>query len=354
MSHRSSRFLLGSVLLFFSVASFAQVPDTVPSVQTAAQTGTLSGIWENSSRFVEFSKDGRMRIILKPYYGFVYEDTGWLPYVELPSDADTGAGAGISSVDGAAPSASSVHRISVRYSGERSDQLVPLAIIGDGMYFRFFSRMETSPAESPSGASGTGAVTEATLSGFWLSSGNADALRLYRSEETDEFFSYWFSGASYCRIRYWATDARERNVNARFPGPDGATVEIPKFIRIGEVLYTCVTSTGTTLRNYERGSWSLKDGKISFVPTNVAYAGTAAAVREPLSCVLSSDGTVLAFGEPYLVRSKIADLDAEITKHNGLRRPPRKPVFGYMDLDFRWDEIEKIRNNGKAPADTGE
>lgn len=292
-----------------------------------ATASPLAGVWTNASRFVEFSADGKLRIVLKPYYGFVYEDTGWIP---------------CSVATAANPS---VFDIAVRYAGEKKDQFVPAAVIGDGMYFRFFTRYG-----EPTGPSATATATAATLDGFWVASGNADALRLYRSDETKEFFSYYFSGSAYCKIRYWLTDARKRDVEARFPGPDGADVGIPKFIEIGDKLYTCVTSTGTVLRNYETGSWSAKDGSIAFKPANVAFAGTAAANREPSAIALSADGTTLAFGKPYLTRSAIADLDAEIKAHNGLTRPPRKPVFGYMELDFHWDEIEKIRNNGVAPV----
>ena len=102
------------------------------------------------------------------------------------------------------------------------------------------------------------------------------------------------------------------------------------------------------MRNYEYGTFALADGKISFKPANIAYSGTAARVREPVSVVLSDDGIILALGKPYLSRSKITDLDAEIKAHNGRTRPPRKPVFDYMKLDFHWDEVDAIRNNGST------
>ena len=126
---------------------------------------------------------------------------------------------------------------------------------------------------------------------------------------------------------------------------------MPKFIPIAGTLYTCVTSTGKVLRNYESGTFASASGALTFNPSAVVFSGTAAAVREPLKFALSADGTALALGEPYLVRSKVADLSAEIKTHNALRRPPRKPIFGFMKLDFHWDEIEKIRNNGVAPTE---
>lgn len=296
----------------------AQSAPSAPAGQpaTSAQSAPLVGVWQNAARFVEIAAGGKLRIVLKPYYGFVYEDTGWMP---------------------CAVSGDDTFLLSIRYPGTKTNVTAPVAHLGDGLWFGFYRRFGQA---APGGAG---------LDGFWKAEGAPAALRLYPEERADEFFCYWFSGASYCRVRYWKTDARFRDLAAEFSAPDGETVLIPKFIRLGEDLYTCIVSTGTTLRNYERGTFALKDGRISFAPENVVYAGTAAAVRESVRVTFSPDGAILALGEPYLTRAQIADLDAEITAHNGLRRPPRKPVFGYMDLDFRWDEIERIRNNGKAP-----
>lgn len=355
---RSRLLARASIAVAFFLIAVSQPTDAQPAVPataselTPATTIALTGIWTNPSRFVEFTADNKMRIVLKPYYGFVYEDTGWIPCSSTAANTFAAS--------------SSVYDIAVHYTGEKKDQFVPVAVIGDGMYFRFFTRYgatttadtaapaaPAAPAATVVSAAGNATTALATafpLDGFWLASGNADELRLYRSDEIKEFFSYYFSGGTYYKIRYWMTDARKKDVEARFPGPDDAEIGIPKFIEIGDKLYTCITSTGTVLRNYETGSWSVTDGKISFKPVEVAFAGTAAAIREPSAITLSSDGTVLAFGKPYLTRSAIANLDAEITAHNGLRRPPRKPVFGYMELDFHWDEIEKIRNNGVVPS----
>lgn len=357
----------------------------------AAQANLLAGIWENRSRFVEFASDGRLRIVLKPYYGFVYEDTGWLPYFFTAGD------------DPAADSPF-LCRLAVRYTGEKTDQLVPAAVIGDGLYVRFFRRLPDSPptpafsvppsspsgsilngagvadpaagsqaaasaatalsaptpglsadsaipagSSASSGAAASGEVAASPLAGFWMAAGNADALRLYKSEPIPEFYCYYFSGAHYYRIRYWADDVRFKDVRAAFNGKDGATLTVPKFIRIGDTLYTCITATGAKLRNYESGTYALKDGLLSLAPDRVMYKGTEPGVTEPVPYALSADGALFALGAPYLSRSKVANLDAEITAHNGKRRPPRKPVFDYLDLDFHWDEVDALRN-GTGPA----
>jgi hypothetical protein len=357
-----------------------------------------------------------MRFVLKTYYAFVYEDRDWIPYTVTPLMLDSGApttapasnadgasasGAPVSApsssassapvpsssaeLESASPVSSSAFVLSLRYPKEKRDAEVPLAVIGDAIYFRFYRKMEiTAPAGSATGsttgnavqdqpdgvdgkpaiiagsegsavasASTSNALNAASssnpLDGFWIAAGNADALRLYRSDPVQEFFCYYFKGNDYYRIRYWATDARPKDVQAGFTGRNGEPLAVPKFIPIAGTLYTCVTSTGKVLRNYESGTFSGASDALTFKPSAVVFSGTAAAVRESLKYALSSDGTALALGAPYLVRSKVADLTAEIKAHNALRRPPRKPIFGFMKLDFHWDEIEKIRNNGVAP-----
>ncbi len=383
MSRTRNAVALFAVLLiaFPAVAQSAQGDRGAAVVASAAglSAGTLAGVWENKSRFVEFADGKGMRIVLKPYYGFVYEDTGWIP-------------ASVSGLSGGgSPSGSTggVSRISVRYSGERSDAEVPAALLGDGLWFRFFSRIDTATAtiaadalssrdgataDSPAAsgaavgapavsasaaASGASAADEDAqtaelarrLAGFWRAAGVTDAMRLYRSEAAPDFYTYYFSGTRYWRIRYWATDARKRDILARFPGPDGVDVPVPKFIEISGTLYTCVTGTGTLVRNYETGSWTLANGKMAFKPDSVVYPGTAAEYRNPAKVTLSADGAVLAFGEPWLAKTAIGDLDADITAHNGLRRPPREPLLEFMDLDFRWEDIARIRNHGMDPAE---
>lgn len=301
-------------------ASAAQASVALPASRA------LEGVWENSERFVHFSEAG-MRIVLKPYYGFVWEDTGFIPAVV------TGEGG--------------IHTLTVGYPREKKASSIPVAVCGEGLYLAFLTRVE--PVASSSNDATTLAESGAQpLDGFWLAGGNSDGILLYRQEAKDELFAYWFAGSSYCRIRYWAADVLKKDIQAVFTMPDGTEASVPKFLEIGGILYTCITSTGRILRNYERGTFSADGGALRFKPEVVAFAATAAAVYEPVPFAFSEDGNTLALGKPYLTRSPITDLDAEIAAHNGKRRPPRKPVFGYMELDFRWDEVDRIRGD-EAP-----
>lgn len=356
------RLFITLLLAFLSAATaFSQIP----------------GIWQNSGRFVEFSADGRMRIVLKPYYGFVYQDTGWRSCTVSAVAADAVAAPdtiGASSSASFPPAVPGLFNLTIRYAGEKKDCLVPVALIRDSLYFRFYRKLAL-PVAAASGDAvtvdsvpSTGSVSSRThpvtltaasganpsaeaggpLDGFWQAAGNADALRLYRSEPVDEFYCFYFLGNTYYRIRYWAADVRFKDIAAEFTAVSGEKLTVPKFIPMDGVLYTCITSTGKILRNYENGTFALKDGALLFKPENVVFSGTAAAVAKPLRYAFSEDGSVLALGSPYLVRSKVADLDAEIASHNALRRPPRKPIFDFMKLDFHWDEIERIRNGNKS------
>ena len=309
----------GIVMLWALLPAFFCAQEAVPDAAARELSGAtpLEGVWQNSSRFVEFSHLKGMRVVLKPYYSFVYDPYDWLPCA-VTADPD-------------AP-LSLVFSLTLRYPGEKKVSTVPAALIGDSLFFSFFHKT----------AAGNG---EASLDGFYRSAGNADGLRLYRSEPEADFFSWYFSGNTYYRIRYWAADVRFKDIDAQFKSVSGEDLKVPKFIEIDGILYTCITSTGKILRNYESGVYSIADGFITFSPSNVVFAGTAAAVAKPLRVSVSQDGSVLAFGEPYLVRTPLVSLDSEIASHNALRRPRRKPIFGFMDLDFYWDEIARIRGN---------
>lgn len=317
------RFLIKRVLSIFLLTLFV-----------SAIYSEITGLWENASRFVEFSADAHVRVVLKPFYGFVYEDAllASCPVTDELVLPDAG-----------------IFTLSLRYEGEKKDAPIPLARIGDSLFFRFFRKIsagagsETVTTTTANATTTSPAAAVGTLDGFYQSSGNVDALLLYRAAEESEFYCYYFAGNTYYRIRYWITDARFKDVQASFSSASGKQMSVPKFIHVAETLYTCITSTGKVLHNYETGIYTFTDGYISFKPNSIVFSGTAAAVRKPLRVTLSQDGTLLALGEPYLVKSKIVGLDVEIKAHNGLRRPLRKPIFGFMNLDFHWDEIERIR-----------
>ncbi|HPX48787.1 MAG TPA: hypothetical protein PK408_11345, partial [Treponemataceae bacterium] len=161
----------------------AQTSPDVSAPPAIPASRDLDGVWENGDRFVEFSEAG-MRIVLKPYYGFVWEDTGVLP-------------ATVAGENG-------LFTITAGYPGEKNEASIPVAVAGDGLYLAFMRRVESTA----SGAASSGPVSP--LDGFWLAGGNSDGIRLYRQALKEEIFAYYFAGSSYCRIRYWAVEALKK------------------------------------------------------------------------------------------------------------------------------------------------
>lgn len=306
-------------------------PEAAPAPEDTRSP--LAGIWENRDRFVEFTADGRMRIVLKPYYGFVYQDTGYI------------------SCDIAYPTPSRERAlVTPRYAGEKNLSSLPVLVLADSFYLSFLSREDPVPPADATASEATptdATAAEATSTdGLWLASGAGLPILLYKPEPTDDLFGWVFRGRAYWKIRYWKTDARFRDKKAAYAVPGGPDLSVPKFLTVGGELYTCVTGTGTKLRNIESGTFSVADGKLSFKPDRPVYAGTEARYRDAVPFRLSPDGRSLSLGEPWLARSGVADLDAAIAEHNAKRRPARKPIFEFMELDFHWDEIERIRRNG--------
>ena len=311
--------------IFFAAAIFFLLLAPPQGAHLQEKVGMpLFGIWENSTRFVEITPDERMRIVLKPYYAFVYEDEGFLSCAVTEERTFEGGG---------------VYTLLVSYPGQRMRQRIPAAVLeGAGLYTGFYTREENDAAATAT----ADAEIDAALSGFWVYQGDAGGIRLYSLEPINEFYCLYFDGDRYYRIRYWLTDARFRSLRAAFRADDGEKeLSVPKFLRNGDRLYTCVTGTGTRLRNYESGTWEYSDGAISFAADKAVFAGRN--MLETAAFRLADDGSCLLLGEPQLSRSSLSDMDAEMHEHNALRRPQRKPPLGFMELDFYWDEIERLR-----------
>lgn len=322
-------------LFALALLSLLFLPLYSETVPQNAVPDALHGIWENDNRFVEFDGDS-MRIVLKPYYRFVYEPFPPLVCNEQPRPP-------LVSPDG-------VYSLSLRYPGDKKVYAFSVARAGDALFLDFLVRLSLQDdvgnpvdgVELPAKAANPAeAELPAALDGVWLPAGAVPALRLYPVDPPDDFFMMVFDEARYFRVRYWKTDARERDIDGRFTGKNGKEYRLPKFFRIEGTLYTCISATGRVIRNFEEGSVRTEGDALRFEPDRVVFTGTDAAYRHPVPVIL--DGDVLAFGKPYLVRSIVTDLDAAIAEHNAKRRPPRKPIFEFMKLDFHWDEVARLR-----------
>ncbi len=274
----------------------------------------ITGLWQNSSRFAEFTADGAVRVVFKDYYGFVFTPVLAARWTGDASDT-----------------------ISISYPGVRTADLIPVLVINDALWLRFYRRHDSPPAQDA-----------ASLSGFWLPGGDRADILIHASDSPDDFFALHFTESAYARIRYWKTDARERDIAARFTTADGTAAAVPKFIRVAGELYTCITGGGTVLRNFEKGLYTFQDGVLTLdaEPGLQSFPQHSAA---PVVLTFASDSSAFGIGEPaYRRLHATQNLDELITEHNALRRPGRPPLVEFMELDFRWDEVERIRNKGRS------
>ncbi len=281
------------------------------------QEDEILGIWENGGRFIEFTKDQNekfnMRIVLKPYYRFVYDDV---------SKYTTGYGK--------LENSDSQFYLKVNYTLARKAIVLPVCVERDLFFTSFYKKFSYTVNQKEPDYS----LQKNPLEGFWIEQGNRNGVLLYAVEVPKSIDAYFFSGESYIKFRYWLDDLAYNEKKAVIRAGDGNTYEFPKLLKRGELVYSCITSNGKALRNFETGTFFIKAGKNEQGKTNFSLTlnpqgsgpGTHSVadtyphpdfpVMENLPLYLLDNNSVFAFGAPYLLRSKVSDLDAEIKKHN--------------------------------------
>lgn len=318
----------------------------------------LAGIWENSERFIEYTgkadgtSEDTLRIVLKTYYRFVYEDMGTYP-VKVKQE-DTG----------------NIYSLNIRYQGFRTPITTRVWVHDNGLFSSFYKKTpytlvtdrqqnasssvsakpnaDTQPISSPEAA---------ILDGFWVEQGFRDGILIYQQEAPAFFDAFFFNGTQYIKFRYWTGDFDYKEKYARFAFDDGLQVTVPKFIRQYDAIYSCITDNGSKLKNYEKGSVSIgNDGngmrQLTLTPqgggpgthaTGDVYPNQKYPKIQGLPLYYDETDGAFAFGEPFLTRSSISDLHEEIKRHNSLKRPPPEPLLKADELDFYWERIKQIR-----------
>ena len=295
-------------------------------------TQTLIGIWENTERLIEYTAAGnqetyRMRVVLKPYYRFVYEDAGTYEAAVAQSDP-----------------AKALYQLSIRYPNTKMQTGLPVWIDGDALFTSFYKKeafevLSESPV--PQKDDSPQQQHEDPLEGFWIEQGQRAGIRIYPQEPPEFLDAYFFMHGSYVKFRYWKDNELEfKEAAAQFQLENGAAVAVSKLLERSGCRYSCITSNSTTVRNYEKGSYHISTESETPLLTLTAQGGgpgsRAAADTyphqryAPLHAVPLSYSTqdgVFAFGLPFLKRAALSDLDAEIQKHNSIRRPPPEPLL---------------------------
>ena len=269
----------------------------------------LNGIWENDSRFLLFNTD-KISFILKPFYRFYYDETDTLR-------------AGLTTGE----SGETVLRI--KYTNSKKTLPHPICVINDKLFLDFFcygsAFLESDETDERHKIS--------PLYGYWRAGGNVDTIELAVPHDQREVTSYYFTDTDIYFLRYWRADVPYDKVAATVTDGD-FSFEIDKFLMIGDTVYTCVTGRGTKVRYFSKYPYSVNGDTITIRQDD----------DKTFPLYVSHNGSLLSLSEPYLTKSRVEDLPAEIAAHNSLRHFPIKPWFKLWDLDFHWEEIEYLRN----------
>lgn len=333
-------FFLFCILALF-VPAFAEEP--------------IYGVWENGGRFVEFSQPDEsgnlnMKIVLKPYYTYVYEPLGNFTTRITTVENFTG-----------------LNILQITYPRMKQSVYMPVCLIDDFLFTSFFQRQdytsskETLPEEMrPYGITDEQARSSmfenaSPLYGFWTEQGTQDGIMLYANEPPKYFDAYFFTDGEYFKFRYWLDDLENTQKQAKFSDSEGTSFTIPRVLTRGAVNYSCITANATTLRNYENGIYELKYTDNSYYitltpmkagPGKVASKDTYENVKYPevinLPLYLTEDGKIFSFGEPFLFKTKITDLNAEIIKHNALKKEPLEPQLVPDEIEFYKERIKEL------------
>lgn len=150
---------------------------------------------------------------------------------------------------------------------------------------------------------------------FYKPCSNIVDFLINESKESIEVYGYYEVDDKFYQIRYWKIDKDFVDETAIYQD----FIQVQKMISIGDSYYTCVPGKGLKIRNVKE-------------------------VEKPSNIIFSDDNKYMTFAKPYAQKSLIQNIDSEISLHNSKRKPMRKPLIEPMDLDFHYDEIDRIRN----------
>lgn len=320
-----------------------------------AQHNDLLGVWENGGRFVEFfttSDALNMKIVLKPYYRYVYE----------PTEHFSTSVTSVENFDG-------LHILRITYPRTKQAVYLPICLIDDLLFTSFFQRNDYTSSEPylpeeyrPYGITDEQARFamnrhDSPLYGFWTEQGSRDGILLYPNEAPKYFDAYFFTDTEYFKFRYWLDTLEVSSNQCHFTDTNNITYTVPRVLQRGTLTYSCVTSNSSILRNFEKGVYTLKysGGLYSLTLTPMgAGPGTNAAkdtyenpkypevVNLPL--YITEDGKIFSYGEPFLFKTEITNLDEKAREHNSQKKTPIEPQLISDELEFYRERIKELED----------
>lgn len=301
----------------------------------------LQGIWQGDDRLVMFSNENEFALVLRVFYQW-YNDRASEPasFSELKTrdrNAATKSPAEDISVSYATiaeniSKTAGVYELSVKYPHEKTPVLIPICVIDGKLYLDFLikdsalvtdfrlSSVSTDSSETDGFESEN---PSSTSDGFYRAASSASGITISLPIFEKEVTSYLVSGegSEFYKIRYWLSEMEYSYEKASFS--DGEKLfSVDKYLRIGSNVYQCTTGRSSKIRNIQKSS------KFDKNPT------------------YDSDGTIVAFGTPYLVKVPEGNdretLLASVEENNKRRKPAPKPLFPPTFPKYRWKEITDL------------
>ncbi len=299
-----------SIINVFAFAQNAAVPVQGGQDESLAP---LAGIWENKSRFVIVGSDNNLNFVLKTFYGYYYDQAASLPAnLEYRDTGET--------------------ILRVKYAGSRQRLAHPLSVINDKLFLDFychgsaFLQAGEQNDENLKDYAANVDSNSARLLGFWRCCGNVGGIEIATPQYKNELRCYYFTDKNVYFLRYWQADVDYEPVLA-IADDDTTIFEVDKFLKVGDIVYTCVVGRGINIRNIEKHSYTF-DGE------TLVFDGKT---ENPLPVYLSGDGSLLSLKEPYLTKSSITDMQSVIDEHNSLRHNPLKNPMEVFNRKTSWE-----------------
>lgn len=321
-------------------------PLPAPAVRVSADAvpDALSGIWQGADRLLMFSDETEFAVVLRVFYQW-YNDRAAEPvsFTEIRSRDANNASARdaehirvkyITVFENASRTAGA-YELEMYYPGEKEPVFVPVCVIDGKLYLDFLvkgnaavSDFGNSFGDSAGAVRGTSAsVPEDSVrrtdaaDGFYRCASSASGITISPPHYKKEVVSYFVSGTDIYKICYWLSEMEYSYSEARFSDGEKAFF-VDKYLRIGSDVYQCTTGRSSKIRNIE------KSGTFEKEPT------------------FDGDGSIVALGEPYLVRVPDAQdrdaLLASVEQNNARRKPVPPPLFPPSEIDFHWKDISEL------------
>lgn len=314
----------------------AELPPVSEHVLSENVPSLLQGIWQGADRLVMFSNQNEFALVLRVFYQW-YNDRAAEPasFSEVKSrdrNNTTKSPAEdiqiqyITIVENPSKTAG-IYELSIKYPHEKLPVLVPICIIDGKMYMDFLIKDSAEVTDLRLSDSAS-TIQKSDSTGFYRAASNASGITISQPIFDKEVLSYFIGdkGEVY-RIRYWLSEMDYSYAKASFSDGDKEFF-VDKYLRIGSSVYQCTTGRSSKIRNIQKSTKLEK------------------------STSYDSDGGIVAFGEPYLVKVPEGEertslqtsayfLDS-VGENNKRKHPAPKPLFPPTFPKYRWKEITEL------------